>query len=138
MSTNDYSVFIEDFADRHFISIFAKKYKGKQWEITLKAIKEMLSRYDNFVNANISTSSKIDFICSCNGYSIIKLDFKIAGSNISAKSSGNRVVAAVDIVKKIIKILLVYSKNDIGPPNETAKWKNMVTDFYPEFNELKK
>ncbi|OIP86648.1 hypothetical protein CO009_01895 [Candidatus Shapirobacteria bacterium CG_4_8_14_3_um_filter_35_11] len=138
MSTSEYSVFVEDFAQRHYIHSFAKKYKGKQWDITLKAIREMLSRYDNFVNANISTSSKIDFICHCNGYSIVKVDFKIAGSNVSAKSSGNRVVAAVDTVKKIIKILLVYSKNDISPPNETAKWKNMVTDYYPEFSNLKK
>jgi len=138
MSTNDYSVFIEDFADRHFIRSFAKKYKGKKWDITLTAIKEILARYDNIAPNNRSIDSKLDIICPCNGYILVKLDFKIAGSNVSAKSSGNRVVAAVDTVKKIVKILLVYSKNDIGPPNETARWKNMVTDFYPEFNELKK
>jgi len=137
MSTNEYSVFIEEFADRHFIHSFAKKYKGKQWEITLRAIKEMLARYDNFANINISNSSKIDIICPCNNYVLIKLDFKIAGSNISAKSSGNRVVAAVNSENKLIKILLVYSKNDIGPPNETAKWKNMVAKYYEEFKELK-
>lgn len=138
MSTNDYSVFIEDFADRHYIRSFAKKYKGKQWDITLIAIKEILSRYDNIAPNNHSIDSKLDIVCQCNGYILVKLDFRIAGSNISAKSSGNRVVAAVDTTKKIIKILLVYSKNDISPPNETSKWKNMVTDFYPEFSELKK
>jgi hypothetical protein len=133
----EYSVFIEDFADRHFIRSFAKKYKGKQWDITLIAIKEILARYDNIAPQNRSTDSKLDIICPCNGYVLVKLDFRIAGSNISAKSSGNRVVAAVDAVNKIIKILLAYSKNDIGPPNETAKWKKMVSQYYEEFKGLK-
>lgn len=137
MSTNGYSIFIEDFADRHFIRSFAKKYKGKQWDITLIAIKEILSRYDNIAPKNISTDSKLDIICPCSGYMFVKLDFRIAGSNVSAKSSGNRVVAAVDMVNKIIKILLVYSKNDIGPPNETAKWKKMISNYYPEFRDLR-
>lgn len=137
MSTNEYSVFIEEFADRHFIRSFAKKYKGKQWNITIIAIKEILARYDNIAPQNRSTDSKLDIICPCNGYILVKLDFRIAGSNVSAKSSGNRIVAAVDTVNKIIKILLVYSKNDIGPPNETAKWKKMVSQYYEEFKGLK-
>ncbi|MBP9817595.1 hypothetical protein KBC75_02435 [Candidatus Shapirobacteria bacterium] len=137
MSTNGHSVYIEKFADRHFVSSFAKKYKGKQWDITLIAIKEILSRYANVAPRNISTDSKLDIICPCNGYILVKLDFKIAGSNVSAKSSGNRVVAAVDNENKVVKILLVYSKNDIGPPNETAKWKKLVSENYFEFKTLK-
>jgi len=137
MSTNEYSVFVEDFALRHYIKSFAKKYKGKQWDITLTAIKAILARYDNIAANNISTVSKLDIICPCGQYMIVKLDFTIAGSNVSAKSSGNRVIAAVDTVNKIVKILLVYSKNDIGPPNETAKWKNMVVQYYEEFKGLK-
>ncbi len=137
MSTDRYSVFIEDFADRHYIRSFAKKYKGKQWEITLTAIKEILTRYDNIAPQNHSTDSKLDIICPCNGYILVKLDFKIAGNNVSAKSSGNRVIAAIDTVKRIIKILLVYSKNDIGPPNETVRWKNMIAQYYEEFKKLK-
>jgi len=137
MSTDGYSVFIEDFADRHYIRSFAKKYKGKQWEITLTAIKEILARYDNIAPQNHSTDSKLDIICPCNGYILVKLDFRIAGSNVSAKSSGNRVIAAIDTVNRIIKILLVYSKNDIGPPNESARWKNMIAQYYEEFKKLK-
>jgi hypothetical protein len=136
MSTNEYSVFIEDFAQRHYIKSFAKKYKGKQWDITLTAIKAILSRYDNIAPNNIPNDSKLDIICPCGQYMMVKLDFTIAGSNVSAKSSGNRVVAAVDTVNKMAKILLVYSKNDIGPPNETSKWKRMVAEFFPEFKGL--
>jgi hypothetical protein len=138
MSTNGgYSVFIEKFVDRHFIRNFAKKYKGKQWDITMVAIREILSRFDNIAPNNISADSKLDIICPCHNYLLIKLDFKIAGSNVSAKSSGNRVIAAVDTANKVVKILIIYSKNDVGPPNETAKWKKMVAENYFEFKDLR-
>lgn len=138
MSTNEYAIFIEEFAQKHYIKSFAKKYKGKQWDITLSAIKSILIRYDNIAPNNISTESKLDVICPCNEYIIVKLDFTIAGSGVSAKTSGNRIVAAVCPEKKIIRILLVYSKNDIGPPSETAKWKNIVSQHYEEFKSLNK
>jgi hypothetical protein len=137
MSTNEYSVFIEKFAESHYCRVFEKKYRGKQWAITLKAIKETLSRYDNMAPNHKTNYSKLDVICPCEDYMMIKLDFTVAGSNVSAKSSGNRVVAAVDSTKKIIKILLVYSKNEIGPPNETHKWMNMIAQYYDEFKKLK-
>jgi len=137
MSTNEYSVFIEKFTESHFCRGFEKKCRGKQWEITLKAIKSMLERYDNLAPNHKSTTSKLDVICPCGEYIIIKLDFTIAGSNVSAKSSGNRVMAVVNSKLKIIKILLVYSKNDISQPNETAKWKKMIARNYEEFKELK-
>lgn len=137
MFTNEYSIFIEKFAESHFCRSFEKKCRGKQWEITIKAIKEMLIRYDNLAPNHKSTTSKLDVICPCGEYMIIKLDFSIAGSNVSAKSSGNRIVAAVDSKQKVIRILLVYSKNDICQPNETSKWRNMVAENYDEFNGLK-
>lgn len=137
MFTNEYVVFIEEFAQRHYIKSFAKKYKGKQWDITLFAIKSILTRYDNIAPNNKSNDSKLDIICPCGEYIIIKLDFSVAGTKISPKTSGNRIVAAVNSEKKIIKILLVYSKNDIGPPSETAKWKNIIAQYYEEFKELR-
>jgi len=137
MSTDGYRVLIEEFAQRHFIASFAKKYRGKQWPVTLTAIKAVLARYDNIAPHHRSIDSKLDIICPCNGYMLVKLDFTIAGSNVSAKSSGNRVVAAVDTEKRVIKILLVYSKNDIAPPNETAKWKKMVASYYQEFRGVR-
>lgn len=137
MSTNEYAVFIEEFAQKHYIKSFAKKHKGKQWAVTLSAISSMLARYDNLAPNHQPIDSKIDVICPYGQYMIIKLDFAIAGTQVSPKSSGNRVVAAVDTGKKVIKILLVYSKNDIGPPNETARWKKLVAQNYEEFRGLK-
>lgn len=137
MSTNEYSVFLEEFAQKHYIKSFVKKYKGKQWEITLSAIKFILVRYDNIAPNHKPIDSKLDVICPCGQYMMVKLDFAVAGTQTSPKSSGNRVIAAVDTEKKVVKILLVYSKNDIGPPNETAKWKNLISQHYEEFQNLK-
>ena len=137
MSTNDYAVFIEEFAQRHYIKSFIKKYKDKKWEITLFAIKSILARYDNITPKHISNDSKLDIICPCGEYMIVKLDFAVAGTQMSPKSFGNRVVAAVDTKNKLIKILLVYSKNDISPPSETTKWKNIISQKYEEFKGLK-
>jgi len=137
MSTDQYAVFIENFAQRHYIKGFVKKHKNKHWEVTLTAIKSILARYDNISPNHKPVDSKLDVIRPCGQYMIIKLDFAVAGTQTSPKSSGNRVVAAVDTENKIIKILLVYSKNDIGPPNETAKWKSKVAQYYEEFKDLK-
>ena len=137
MSTNEYAVFIEDFAQKHYLKSFAKKYKGKQWAVTLSAIRSMLARYDNLAPNHKPIDSKLGVICPCGRYMIVKLDFAIAGTQVSPKSSGNRVVAAVDTKEKVVKILLVYSKNDIGPPNETTRWKNLVAQNYEEFRGMK-
>ena len=137
MFTDEYAVVIEKFADSHYIKSFVKKYKAKKWDITLLAIKAILARYDNIAPHHQSLDSKLDVICPCGEYMMIKLDFAVAGTQMSPKSSGNRIVAAVDSNKKIIKILLVYSKNDICSPNETAKWKNIVASYYDEFKNIK-
>ena len=135
--SSSFPQFIEGFAQRHFIKGFVKKHKSKHWEVTLTAIKSILARYDNIAPNHKPLDSKLDVICPCGQYMVVKLDFAIAGTQTFPKSSGNRVVAAVDTENKIIKILLVYSKNDIGPPNETVKWKNKVASNYEEFKNLK-
>lgn len=138
MSTNDYSVFIEKFAENHYIRKFSKKYKSKAWNVTLTAIREFLRHYDNIAPKHISNTAQLDIICPIDSWMIVKLDFKIAGSHISAKSSGNRLIAAVDSHKKTIRILLVYSKNEIGEPRETDKWRKVIAENYPEFKSLLK
>jgi len=42
----------------------------------------------------------------------------------------------VDEDKRAVKILLVYSKNEISAPNETQKWKNIIKDEYGEIAKL--
>ena len=36
----------------------------------------------------------------------------------------------------IVKILLVYSKNDISTHNETQEWKNIIKAQYPSIGEI--
>jgi hypothetical protein len=61
---------------------------------------------------------------------IVKLDFAIAGMRISAKAAGNRCILHVNEETRHVEVLLAYSKNEIGPPNETAKWKAIVKEEF--------
>ena len=63
---------------------------------------------------------------------IVKLDFAVAGTRISPKASGNRCILYVDEDLRHVEILMAYSKNEIGPPNETAKWKTVVKSEHSE------
>jgi hypothetical protein len=58
MSTKYYSVCVSEYAKRHFIKVFDKKYKT--WNNTLIEIKNMLSRIDMFI-----LSSKAEKIHIC-------------------------------------------------------------------------
>ncbi len=125
-----YKVEIEDFAERYFIKKFRKKYK-QNWERTEDAIRAMYERVDNLLE-----KKRANIICDVDGVRIIKSEFTIVGSNVSAKSSGNRCIAACIIDEKIVKILLVYSKNDLPEHGETAAWKQLITENYPEYGNL--
>lgn len=123
-------VIIEDIARKFYIKKFEKKYKDK-WEITLEALREMLSRIEKLLqtqNAEIIIFSK--------EIEIIKVDFKIAGTKESAKTSGNRCIVARHKDKNLVKVLLVYSKNDIPSKNETVAWKKFVRDNYREYKSV--
>lgn len=124
---NNYVVEIEDFARRHYIKLFKKKYKSA-WEVTEKAIIHELERVDRL----LGFTDKAEKISIANGCCLIKLNFKIAGSNISAKSSGDRVIVLVNQASFTCKVLLVYSKNEISSPNETQKWMSIIKINYPD------
>lgn len=129
MFTNEeenFEVFIEDFANRHFIKQFKKKYKNG-WDITKSAIVQELSRIDNL----IGLTNKAEIIKSKDYHLIIKLDFRMAGTQESTKSSGNRAIVYTDTKTKVCKVLLVYSKNDISNPNETQKWQAIIKENFP-------
>lgn len=125
-----YSVEIEDFADKHFIKKFRKKYK-QNWERTEDAIRAMYARVDNLLE-----KKRANTICDVDGIKIIKSEFTIVGSNISAKDSGNRCIAACLVEERTVKILLVYNKNDLPKHNETAEWKKLIIENYPEYASL--
>jgi ribosome biogenesis GTPase A len=42
----------------------------------------------------------------------------------------------VDEDTRVVKILLVYSKNEISPPNETQKWKAVIKSEYGEIANI--
>lgn len=127
-----YTVEIEDFAERHFIKKFRKKYKH-DWDRTEEAIRAMYARIDNLIE-----KKRANTISDVNGIRIIKSEFSVVGTNISPKASGNRCIAACVVEAKTVKILLVYSKNDLPGHNETATWKKLVAENYPEYVSLLK
>lgn len=130
MSTIDYKVSFEPFTVRHFVKTFSKKYKGA-WDTTLYFLTEEFRFFDVLFDKNIAET-----IVNAKDIKICKTEFKISGSNISRHASGNRCIVALyqDICQ--VKVLLVYHKNDLSRHNETAAWKQVVRDHYPEYRHL--
>ncbi|MBI3255671.1 MAG: hypothetical protein HYZ63_01750 [Candidatus Andersenbacteria bacterium] len=126
----NYAVQIESYAERHFIKSFRKKYKS-HWDITLLAIIAELERIDALLLTN-----RAEIIIGTDEVKIIKTKFKIARSNESATSSGNRCIVAWYPTKRRVSVLLVYGKTDIGDGNETAVWKRLIKDNYPELQDI--
>jgi len=58
------------------------------------------------------------------------------GTQLSPKTSGNRCILFINEETRLVKILLVYSKDDISPPNETQKWKSIVKNEFTEVAEI--
>jgi len=129
MLTN-YSVQIEDFAERHFIKSFQRKYK-KQWDSTLLSIIAELERIDNLL-----LTDRAETICDAGSIKIIKTKFRVANTKESAKTSGNRCIVAWHKDKQYISVLLVYSKTDLSGAHETAEWIKMVKDNYPVYKNI--
>ncbi len=125
-----YSVKVDHYAERHYIKNFVKKYKGA-WEVTWQAVCEEFKRFDSLLETSIA-----EIIVEKGNVKISKTEFRIAGSNQSRKSSGNRCIVVVHEDINLIKVLLVYHKNDLGGGNETAKWKQIIKENYPEYHKL--
>lgn len=123
-----YVVKIGKFAEGHYIKKFSKKYKS-YWEATLKGLILELERFKRLDNYNPIASHENVFV--------YKIYFRVAGTNSSRKSSGNRCIVSLNKNINEISILLVYHKNDIGSKNETVIWKKMIKDNYNDYNFLK-
>lgn len=130
MSTN-YVVVVEKFAERHYISKFRKKYKNA-WEITWSAIVEQFKR----IEALIGVNNIVEIIADADDVKICKTEFRIAGPGKSRHASGNRCIIAVRKSTAVVHVLLVYGKGDIGGGNETASWKALIRENYPEYREI--
>ena len=127
MSTN-YSVIVEPFAERHFIKGFAKKYKSA-WDITWRAVTEEIKRVESLFETSVAET-----ISDKDGIRIVKMEFRVAGTQESRHASGNRIILAVDSDRMVVRVLVVYNKNDFAGGTETAQWKNMVRENYPEYS----
>ncbi|MBP7741101.1 MAG: hypothetical protein KA104_00220 [Candidatus Pacebacteria bacterium] len=126
MEEGNFSVTVESFAEGHFVKSFKKKYKS-QWDVTFSAIIAQLERIDNLL-----LTTKAEHICDAGEVKIVKTEFRIAGTKESAKTSGNRCIVAWHVERREVSVLLVYGKNDLPGRNETAQWKNLVREAYPE------
>lgn len=124
---DNFEVEISPYAHRHFIKLFKRKYK-KAWDITESALIQELKRIDSV----LSQTDRAETIKCNENLLLVKLYFRVAGTNESAKGSGNRAIVYVDKSLHICKVLLVYSKNEICQPNETQKWENIIKDNYSE------
>lgn len=131
MNTTEYSVVFETFAERHFIKTFEKKYRGA-WDITRSFLAGEFRFVDVLFFKSIAehiTDKKADIV-------ICKTEFKISGTQDSRHASGNRCIVALCKSTATVHVLLVYAKTDIHESNETAKWKSLVKDNYPEYREI--
>ena len=131
MARLNYDVTFEDFTERHYIKKFKKQYKDK-WRLTELAITAVCQRIDNMLRYN-----RADLISEVEEYQLVKLDFAIEGTQMSPKKSGNRCILFVDNgASRKVRILLVYSKNEISEPNETQKWKAIIKSEFEEIADI--
>lgn len=124
----DYLVFFSDYADRHYLKSFAKKYKGKRWQITLDSIFQDLKRI-----RVLQLTQQVDELKHGVDCKLFKYDFAIAQSGISPKASGNRCIIFLDSKTHKQNVLFVYCKNDL-PKNmkETQYIYQIVEENFPE------
>ena len=126
MAQHKYNVVFEEYTKRHFIKNFEKKYKSK-WNKTQDDIIFVCEHIENML-----FTKRADLISIAENSRLVKLDFAIFGLKVSPKSSGNRCILFLDDDIKLVKVLLVYCKNDISTNNETQAWKNIIKSQYPE------
>jgi len=127
-----HKVEIKQFAEKHYIKKFKKKYKT-HWDVTLDAILQMLQKPDElFKTERLNEVSRPD-----DRYCVCKLKFTIAGTGASAKSSGNRAIIAIDKTNFLVTVLLVFHKNDLkGQSSETTQWKKIIKENFSNYKNL--
>jgi hypothetical protein len=130
MEQFNYRVEFEPFTERHFVRKFKKEYRDK-WFATERAIITVCERIDNMLLYN-----RADLISASECHKLVKLDFAVEGTRMSPKASGNRCILFINEDTREVRVLLVYSKNDISPPDETQKWKNIIKDAHKGIADL--
>jgi len=123
-----YTVSFSDFCVKKHKKYFLRKYK-KLWDKTEESIINSLERL-----VNLEKTDVLDVICDTNTKKIFaKYSFKIAKTNSSAKTSGNRCILEVCNNKRCVRILFIYNKDKHIPSkekNETEWWKKVISDEF--------
>lgn len=121
-----------DYSKRHFLKDFKKKYKGKQWDYTEKSILQDLARL-RMQNNTTQSSMQIDELKYDDHCYLAKYDFKIALTNESTKSSGNRCILFIDDINNTIQILMIYNKTDL--PKNKDETKYIMDEIASNYNK---
>lgn len=129
-----YKVEFSDYCDRHFCKDFLRKYKPKQWVETKKTITETLERAYAFQDTNLIDALKF---FQEDELGFFKLDFRVAGTNVSPKSSGNRAIFSLNNATGKILILLVYAKDHRSKKNSETQWVfEHIKANFPEYRRF--
>ncbi len=112
-----FDVEFSDFAKKHYLKQFVKKYPGRQWRATWISIENDLKRL-TYSESDLQKTQQIDELWHEDQIWVAKYDFKIAQTRISAKKSGNRCLIKIDNSKKKIEILTIYHKDGL-PKNKS-------------------
>lgn len=128
--SQNYSCSWSKYAERHYAKVFSKRYKNA-WQTTRDDITDVCRRIDSMLMYR-----RADLIYDNGLQKIVKLDFAVEGTRISPKASGNRCILYVDEDIRHVEVLVAYSKNEIGPPNETDKWKAVVREYHSEIAKI--
>jgi hypothetical protein len=130
ISSDGSLVIFEDYASRHYIKDFEKKYKGA-WLTTRKAIVSEFRNIDMLINSG-RTNPPIHRT-SDNTQCIVKHEFLIAGLKESKKTSGRRIIAYVSDIDRVVHILMVYQKNHVDKKAaETAWWERTIKEAHKD------
>ena len=128
--SQNYSCSWSKYAEQHYAKVFSKRYKSA-WQTTRDDITDVCKRIDSML-----AYKRADLIFDNGLQKIVKLDFAVAGTRVSPKAAGNRCILYINEEIRHVEVLMAYSKNEIGPPNETAKWKTIVKAEYPQIAVL--
>ncbi len=128
-----FEVEFSSYAEKHYCKDFLKKYKAKPWLETKKTIISTLKRCYKFQSTSLIDNLKFS---QEERLGIFKLDFRVAGTNVSPKGSGNRVVFFLSNNLGNIKILLVYGKNHCDKKRTETQWiLEHIKGNFPEYKK---
>ncbi|MFA4814836.1 MAG: hypothetical protein WC924_02280 [Candidatus Gracilibacteria bacterium] len=128
-----FQVIFSQYAETHFCKDFCKKYKEKKWIATKNTITETLQRAFMVQQTNLIDVLKYS---QEDNTGIFKFDFKVAGTNFSPKTSGNRAIFSLCNNTGTINILLVYGKDHCTKKHSETQWifGHIKTNF-PEYRK---